>query len=387
MHRYGLLLALALAACDGTDLEAGDAFLYATDGTDAATDVVQLSNGDLVVVGSSEGVPRPADGTLALPTVLRFDLEGGLQSAEVYRDLGFGSASGVTVLSSGLVVTVASGYDSPEGSSLRVFRASDSGRRGDVVLDLEGGYSPPKSVLAMSDGGFVVAVSGANAADPQLYRFDASGARVWASRVEGASGLTAVSAGPAGSVYALGWGSEGGVVARIGPSGDALWRVVGASRWNPTSVAQTPNGVAVLEGRNQFEEGSAVRVVRYAASDGAEIGAVEVAQAPGANGDDDASAVRVQPGPMAAFPDGRVVVGWVEATGGFDTPPTARLAVVGDAVGTIYRFGQAGRWPSLNALAVLEDGRVAAAGGIGPERISGYGGDNFDVLVSLYDAE
>ncbi|WP_420454117.1 hypothetical protein [Rubrivirga sp.] len=378
------LAALSLAACDTTGVD-GDAFVYATPGTDAAVDLVQDAQGRIVVVGSVEGRPRPADGTLAFPAVLRFDLDGALASAEVYRDLGFGAVVGAATTDGGLVVSVASGPDEPGGSALRVLRTDERGARGPTVLDVAGGYAPPRSVVPLPDGGLVVAIDPGVADRPQLYRFDADGAQRWAVRVEGVQGLTAVAPAPDGGVYVIGWGAEGGVLARIRPDdGTAVWRRAAASEWTPSALAATADGVAVAEARSRSGQGSAVRVVRYGAADGAERGAVEVARSAGAYGDGNRERP-VSSGPVAALPDGRLAVGWMRVSGGLESPPDAFVSVVGEAVGPVWRFGREGRWPALNALTVLADGRVAAAGALGPARVTGYGGDDFDVWVALYD--
>lgn len=374
MRPVAILVALALAACDGTGLEAGDAFVYATDGTDWAVDVVQAPNGDLVVVGSSEGVPRPADGTLALPTVLRFGLDGDLRSAEVYRDLGFGDVQGVGVVDDELIVAVAAGPDDPGASSVTVFRAGPNGRRRDAFLRLDAGYAPGQSVRVLEDGSAAVAVSPRTTASPQLYRLGRSGDATWAVRL-GVQGVQAVEPASGGDLYVLGYTAEGSSILRVeGATGTVTRRVVRPDSWQTVAIARDGEGVALLESA----AGTAIRVVRLDAQ-GAERSTTAVLEAaPGRTAR--ASALEVA--------DGYFAVAWTEERpGAFGAPGDSYVAVVGPGGERRSRFGERGRWSAVSALLALEDGRLAAVGVTGPERIGGFGGDDFDVRVTLYDAD
>ena len=390
MRIAALALPFLLAACDG-GAGGGTPFVYATEGTDVALDLAQDADGALVVVGSTEGVGRPADGTLALPTVLRFGLDGALLSAEVYRDVGFGDVTAVLPTDGGLVVTVASGPDEPGGSAVRVYRADGRGGRGAVLFGPEAaGFAPPRALLPAPDGGVYAAVYPRSAGAPALYRLAADGSVVWARGFDGTQDVRALAPAPDG-LYVLG-PSDGlnVVVARLGADGAERWRVVRSrtdgAGWDATALAATADGVALLESRSGFYAGSAVRVVRVSA--GGEVGAaVLVAEKAGADGPDDEPPSRVRGSALAALPDGGLAVGVAASGPSFDDPPEATVVTLdaGGAVRARRPFGVRGRWTALAALLPLADGRLAAAGAVGPARIGGYGGEDFDVRVEVYD--
>ena len=384
-----LALAFLTAACDG-GADGGTPFVYATDGTDVALDLAQDADGALVVAGSTEGVGRPADGTLALPTVLRFGLDGALLSVEVYRDVGFGDATAALPTGGDLVVAVASGPDEPGGShALHLYRADGRGGRSRLLLQPETAvFAPPRALLPAPSGGVYAAVYANPAGAPTLYRLAADGSVVWAGRLDGAQDARALAPAPDG-LYVLGPASDGAgtVVARLDADGAERWRVVRSGvLWQTTHLAATPGGVVLLESRATSSGGSAVRAVRVSA--GGEVGAaVVVADVPGAAGPGDRPESRVRGTALAALPDGGLAVG-VVASGAFDGPPPAAAVVTLDAGGAVVarrRFGVRGRWTDLAALLPLADGRLAAAGAVGPARVSGYGGDDFDVRVEVYD--
>ena len=380
-----------LAACDG-GLGGSTPFAYATDGTDVALDLVQDADGALVVVGSTEGAPRPADGTLALPTVLRFGLDGALASSEVYRDIGFGDATAVVSTGDGLVVAVASGPDDGTGRALRLYRTDRQGRRDRVLIQPEtASYAPPRALLAAPDGGVYAAVYANLVGGPTLYRLSRSGDVVWAGRLDETPDVRALAPAP-GGLYAMGperLGS-GTVVARLGADGAERWRIVRSGvLWQTTHLAATPDGLALLESRWSHTEGAAVRVVRVTAGGGVED-TVTVAETPRSPGPNSPPSDRVWGTALAALPGGGLAVGLAEGGGALDGPPPgARVVTLGadGAVRSRRPFGVRGRWTGLAALFPLADGRLAAAGAVGPRTVSGYGGDDFDVRVEVYPSD
>ncbi|MGB3543715.1 hypothetical protein [Rubrivirga sp.] len=375
-----LLLALVLVGCDSGGLEAGEPFSYATDGTDSAVDVVQAPNGDLVVTGSTEGVQRPADGTLALPTVLRFGLDGELTSAEVYRDLGFGSVQGVALVDGGLAIAVSAGPDDPGATEVTVYLTDDEGRRQNVVLRPDAGFTQRSNVRVLDDGSVAVAVYAATVTSPQLYLLRPDGTVVWSERLANVQDILALEAAPGGDLYVLGSGSQGSTITRVsGADGSEVWGAVRPSSWTASSLARTASGLAVLES-NPAE--ATLRVSRLC-EDGARLSTATVVQL-----DTEGESSRSLNGTaIEALSNDRVAVAWVESGPSFQTPPDAYVAVVGLEVESAARFGERGRWAAVNALQALTDGRVAAVGEAGPEFIGGFGGDDFDVRVTLYDVD
>lgn len=381
---FGFCFMLALAACDTAPLTGGDTpFVYATEGTDRALDLVQTPSGELIVVGSTEGAPRPADGTLALPSVLRFGLDGELLSAEVYRDVDYGDVEAVASSRDGLVVALSAGPDGAGDRTTGVYRADDRGQRQATLLDLREGYLP-RGALVASSGGQVTAAVYASATDPQVYRMNASGEVLWATRLEGAQDVRGLAEAPGGDVYAYGpggAGTEGWIVARLdGGTGAARWRDVLPTD-GVAAMTTTSTGLVLLAERYVEGGGKEVRVVRMSAA--GEQGASEVVAQP-----TDAEGPQLSGTALASLSGGRLVIG-LRAWKGWEAAPDAwivQLASDGTELRR-ERFGVEGRWVDLTVIERLADGRIAVAGAVGPERVSGYGGDDFDIWVSLYDLD
>ncbi|GAB5534612.1 MAG: hypothetical protein Rubg2KO_08610 [Rubricoccaceae bacterium] len=376
---FCLLLLVAVAACDTTPLAGGDTpFVYATDGTDRAIDLVQAPSGDLIVVGSTEGKPRPADGTLALPSVLRFGLDGELLSAEVYRDVDYGDVEAAAWGRDGLVLALSAGPDGEGDRTNGVYRANERGQRKATLLGFDDGYLPRRALVA-SPGGQVTAAVYASSTDPQIYRLRSDGDVLWTARLGGSQDVRGLAEAPGGDVYVVGPGdatTEGWIVARLdGTTGAERWRH--ALQDGVEAMAATPNGLALLTARYVDDEGREVRVVRLNALGGEE--SVQVVSAP-QDGQRGAA--------LTALSGGRLAVG-LRTWNGWDTPPEASVLVLANdgSEQSRERFGVEGRWVELAAIELLADGRIAVAGAVGPERVSGYGGDDFDVWVSLYDLD
>ena len=379
-----IVLVALFAACDTSPLHGGDTpFVYATEGTDMAIDLIQAPSGDLIVVGSTEGVPRPADGTLALPSVLRFGLDGDLLSAEVFRDVDFGDVGAVTWARDGLVLTLSAGPDGEGDRTVGVFRADERGRRKATLLGFRDGYLP-RGALASPSSNSVTAAVYASASDPQIYHLNTDGDVLWTTRLEGAQDVFGLMEAPAGDVYAYGPGGasvEGWIVARLnGQTGDERWRrVLPASRI--TGVTQTGDGLAILEERFVDGGGAEVLVARVTAG-GEDAGRQVIART------EDPEAPQPRGSVIAALPGNRLAVGLTELAG-WETAPEASLVVLA-ADGTEQqreRFGVEGRWVEMSAIERLADGRIAVAGSVGPDRVGGFGGDDFDIWVSLYSID
>ena len=381
------LLAAAVAACDASPLAGGDTpFIYATSGTDTAVDLVQIPSGDLVVVGSTEGAPRPADGTLARPSVLRFRLDGELASAEVYRDVDYGDVESVAWSREGLVVALSAGPDGQGDRTVGVYRAGENGERTETLLERREGFMPRGALVASSDGGVTAAVTPGATGD-QVYRFSAAGDAVWSVRLPGVQDVRQLAAAPGGDVYAAGPGSEGWVIARLdGETGAERWR-----RSRPhvdvQGIAATADGLAVLELASLDDRSQELRVA--ALGTGGQDRGTQGVDRVGAPADGDEATRRIWGQAIAALPRGGIALAVGEGDGGFATPPRVTLVVLAPdgSERSRARFGVEGRWASAASVLPLADGRVAVAGSVGPTQISGYGGDDFDIWVTLYDLD
>ncbi|MEM0961385.1 MAG: hypothetical protein AAGK21_02435 [Bacteroidota bacterium] len=386
--RFALLafLSLTFVACDSASIEQGDPFVYATDGTDGVSGLIRAPNGDLVVVGSSEGIPRPADGTLALPTVLRFSETGTLRSAEVYRDIGFGRVVSAAFLGDELAVTAYAGPDDIGSSQVVVYRTDGQGRRVSELLRPRAEFAPVEAFVGLEDGSAVVAVRPESPDAPSLYRIDASGRVAWSERPGGLR-VSALAPAPAGDVYLLGQRvGVGPVVARVrGNDGSLVWSLDWDNTATPERLAATSAGVAVLENRRSLADGSSIRVVPVSSS-GAVGTPISVASAPGSADGTSHSERSLRGTSLADLGGGRFAVAYTESGRDIFTAPDAWVVTASaQGVSERQRFGVEGRWVDASSMLRLLDGRLAVAGSVGPEQISGYGGDDFDIVVRLYD--
>ena len=379
------MLAVAVAACDGSPLAGGDTpFVYATSGTDRAVDLVQTPSGDLVVVGSTEGRPRPADGTLALPSVLRFGLDGELASAEVYRDVGYGDVESAAWSRDGLVVSLSAGPDGQGDRTVGVYRAGEDGRRTAALLERRDGFMPRDALVASSDGGVTAAITPTGAAGDQVYRFDASGDVVWSVRVVDTQDVRQLAPAPGGDVYAVGPGAEGWVIVRLdGETGAERWRRIRPDV-DVQGITATSDGLAILESAWLDDRSREVRVATVSTA-GQERGTL-VADRIGAPPEGEDVTRTIDGEAIAALPGGGIALAITESGSGFVSPPRVTLVLLASdgSERSRARFGVEGRWSTAASIVPLADGRVAVAGSVGPERISGYGGDDFDIWVTLY---
>jgi hypothetical protein len=80
--------------------------IFGTSGTDEATGVIQLSDGDLLVVGNGNGIVAPADGTLPTPNLTKVTSSGNIVWSEVYDTLRYAHADAVVPLADGYAMFV-----------------------------------------------------------------------------------------------------------------------------------------------------------------------------------------------------------------------------------------------------------------------------------------
>ena len=365
-----------LAACDAGPVGEGGA-VYRTDGTDYPESATLLPDGSLAVGVLTEGVIAPADGTIGYPGIVRFDADGGLDRVNVYRggERTFVGVEGVAPLGDRLVAALLN------GENASVFEMVGDDLRLLFVTDEEAGL-PPDALTAIP-GGVVLSVYARSVAAPHLYAIDADGGLRWTYRLDGAQDARPAGTAPNGDLFVIGYGSEGGaVVARIAPDGAERWR-----RALPDAdarfAAAVGDGLALAFDRYVGAFGSGptderdveVRLVRLDGT-GQTVSTRTVASAPAAGGG-------LRPTAIAGLPGGAVALATVRG-GGLDGGTTARVLVL-DADGAERRSAVVGR-PGERSTFVTHllpaGGRVTVVSAVGPERLGGYGGDDFDVAVS-----
>ena len=368
-------LVLLVAACDSGPVGEGGA-VYRTSGTDLPQSATLLPDGSLVVGVLTEGVLAPADGTVGYPGIVRFDANGGLDRVNVYRgsERTFVGVQGVAPLGGRLVVA------RPNGENASVFEVVGDDLRLLFLTEEEAGLS--QDALAPIPGGVVLSVFARSAQAPHLYALDRDGSLRWTYRLDGAQNARPAGTAPDGDLFVVGYGSEGGaVVARLAPDGAERWR-----RALPDArlAAAVGDGLALAFDRlvGEVGDGSAdgrdveLRLVRLD-GDGRTVATRTVASVPIGEGG-------LRPTAIVGLPGGAVAVATVQG-GGFDGGgTTARVLVVG-ADGAERRssvVGRPGERSTFVTHLLAAPGRLVVVSAVGPARLGGYGGDDFDVAVS-----
>ena len=370
-------LILSLVACDtGTTVTGGD--VYRTEGTDYPGAAALLPDGSLVIGVLTEGTIAPADGTIGFPGIVRFGAEGGLEGAEVYRadERDFSGVEGVAAFGEGLAVAVV------EDDRAVVYETDRRGRRRGVLFRTESEVFLPYNALVSTPSGLILRVYPRSASEPSLYALDADGDVRWTYRLDGTSLATAVPAMSGGDLFVVGTGGEGGVVvARLSETGTERWRrAVGDA--GAHAVAAVGEGLALADDWiPPGQEGASddrlqeVRVVRLD-GEGEVVWTRTVASAPLARGG-------LRPSALAGLPGGGLALALVQG-GGFDQGTRASVRVL-DADGVERQaatIGDPDRASTFVTHLLASPGRLTVVSAAGPERLGGYGGDDFDVVVS-----
>ena len=382
MTRLPLLVAvlsLSLAACDAAappepsadQADGTGGAVYRTPGTDYPGAAARLPDGSVVVGALTEGAATATDGTAGYPAVVRFDREGGLLSAEVYRDGerdGFG-VGGVAPLGGGLAVAVS------ERGRAAVYRTDASGRGRRRVFETEAGASVYANALVAVAGGVALTTSPWNDADPDVYALDAGGGVRWTYRQRGAA--RAVGAAPDGGLFVVGSAAGGGAdVVRLGPDGTERWRRRVADV-DARLAAVVEGGVAVAFYRTVAAPGDdasgglavEVRVVRLD-GDGRTVSDRAVATLPTAEG-------VLRPTAVAGLPSGAVAVALAQRAA--DGVPTRAWVQTDDPAGRPVAAGDAERSTVVTHLLPVGGRRLVAVSAVGS---AAPGDDDIDVAVS-----
>jgi len=378
-----VLLLFVLSACDTGPTSPTASFpavTYRTSGTDQAAGVTVIANGDLAVYGRAEGRIAPADGTNAFPLVLRLRPDGSIAATAIYRDAGYGRVTGAAPLGDGLaVLTVTRGNAGRGEPELTVYQANPNAERTGILYSQSNTTTPDHSLLRTPDEGLLLVTYPRDDAGSDLIKLDGPESVAWTYQMPGVQDVRGAAMAPNGDVFVVGAvDSYRFTVARLTPSGEERWRrTYGDERVvrQLKGFAAVGDGVAVLADHLDEEGTRAIRLARLG-----ESGDVQWNRSY-ATGSVRATA-------LAALDDHRLAVAWTE-----DTAPNqiggyrARIVRV-DRRGEVmahYPFGpQEGATAYVSGLQVYGGEHFVAAGFTGPERLGGFGGDDFDVLVTRF---
>jgi hypothetical protein len=377
-----MLLAL-VSGCDGAG-PSGASFpdvTYRTSGTDEATGVTKLANGDLAVYGIAEGRLAPADGTNAFPLVLRLRPDGSIAASTIYRDEGYGRVAGAAALGEGLaVLTVTRGGDgvSRGEPTLTVYQTNPNGERTRVLYTQPNTSTPTQSLLRTPDEGLLLVAYAFGDAENDVIKLDGPGSVGWTYDMPGVQDVRAAAVAPNGDVFVLGAvDSYRFAVARLSPSGQERWR---RTYGDDSAIRQLKGLAAIGDGAavliDRLVEGSrAIQLTRLSNSGDVRW---ERAYATGS----------VRATAVAALDEQRLAVAWTEDTapdqvGGYRAK-IARLNRQGE-VSSRYSFGPQDHTSTrVTDMLALSDNNFVAVGATGPERLGGFGGDDFDVLITRF---
>lgn len=388
---YFLPLLLFAAACDlsGSDASSETHFherIYRTPLTDRATGATVLDNGHLAVYGLTEGRIAPADGTNAFPLLLRMQPNGTIADKAVYRDGGYGEIAGAVALNNGIATLTnirnagASGVGTP---TLTLYRTTLGGTRTDVLYAQSNASAPEHPLLRTPDGGLLLIMFPFEADAHDLVKLSATGTVEWTYQMSDAQDVRAASITSNGHLLVLGAvDAYQFTVARLTSTGREQWR----RTYGDESVVRqirgfsaVGNGAAILT--DHLDAGSTtIHLTRLS-----ETGDIqwERSYATGSHttGSVDATA-------LAALGDDELAFAWTEDLTpqqiGGRRAEIVRVNLRGEVLSR-HPFG-----PQQNATTTVSDllpyppKSFVAVGSTGPERLGGYGGDDFDVLVKRY---
>lgn len=364
-----LSLLLSGTACDSAGpgigwAPAGVEVQYQSLHLDGASDITPLPNGDLLVVGSTEGQRGPLDGMLTLPLVLRIEPDGILADTTVYRHVRDGTAVQAVLLEDGPAVLVEK-QRQPEGDSTVtnavLHRTSPSGERTGTLFELHDTDLARHPLVQTTDGHFLVGRSPIWDRRPDLVKLDRDGTRRWTYALSDADLVQAVEASN-GDLFALGAQDDRQyTLTRLSPAGDPRWqRTYGTDTLREAErLAAVGEGVAVLGTRSVPETTKETVVLTRVGADGQVMWERTYAEG------------ELSVSSLTTLSDGGMAFGYsVRYKEKNDWPHDTRASVlrVGPE-GTVQwqrRFGPRMKDNHVSVVEARPNGNVVAAGSTGP---------------------
>lgn len=379
---------LLLGGCDSTGPDGrppATEQVFGTDNYDTGLDLLQTSDGGLVVGGIGNGVIAPADGTIPTPNLTRLDSDGHVRWSRLYGDLQGSELLAVHKDGSGYVVLIRTGILTNGEDGLRLAAVGPNGRLRRTLYERAGITAHSNQTLRRTrDGGFILAGATPYAEDPRrafLVRLDAAGRVRWERSFEGILDAWAVAQTTGGGFVLIGEkGSEAPsyddvLLAKVGPDGSVQWkRAYGTEERQERGLAMVPTagGGVVVVGQSDYygeDGGEEWAYALHVASDGTERWSATY----GGEAEYAAQAI-------TAFRDGGfMLAGRRRAPEGETEALLIRIDEQGEQQWR-WTFGDEGRIDEANAVIELPDGRLAVTGATGPNEPS-FGGADFDVFV------
>jgi hypothetical protein len=371
-----LLVLAAFSACDsGSTDQALLETTFRTSGTDWPSSAAVLPDGRLIIGGSAEGVLAPADGTNAYPLLLQIGADGSLEADRVWRDQGYGGVLEVQPRGDGFAAVVSS-HNAP--TEIVAF--------GRDALPIETLYTFPEACYSWNalaaDDGWLVHCYTPGYQLQYVLALDAGGAERWRWSLADAYSVERFVPAPDGGWFVSATLSDSAyskVVLKLDAARDEVWRWPVAQEPFADVRALVPQGDGVVAVIRRLDQGaSAVAATRLSAQ--GETRWTRVYAEMEAN--DAFRSVDVQA--AAALSGDRVglAYGTDYGSGGIGAVRATVLTLGPDGeVARSWRFGPRRGTSYVSQLLERASGEVIAVGAVGPERLGGYGGDDFDVRV------
>ena len=366
--------------------------VFGTENYDAGTDLLQTSDGGLVVGGTGNGVLAPADGTTPTPNLMRLEASGGVRWSRLYDDLRGGELLAIHESGPGYAALIRTGILTNGEDGLLLAQVAPDGRRGRALYERAGVTAHSNQTLRRTrDGGFILAGATPYTGTPRhvfLVRLGADGQVEWEQSFDGILDAWAVVETVDGGFALIGEeGTEaasynGVLLVKTGPDGAVQWRrTYGMKDRQERGLAMVPtaDGGVVVAGRSSYYGEATSERWAYAlhvASDGTE-------QWSATYGDDEAE--YAAQAITALRSGGFMLAGHWRAPEGETDALLIRIDDRG-AQQWMTTFGKKGRIDGAHALIELHDGRLAVTGATGPDEPS-YGGADFDTFVRFVSSD